>query len=78
MAQLLARSRFYPILHFFVYRLDNLHFFLTCHKCRRGDADGYIQILRRLLPATKHAIVFDTTGAEKLPEGRSAQLERML
>jgi hypothetical protein len=45
---------------------------------RRGDADGYIQILRRLLPATKHAIVFDTTGDEKLPEVRSAQLERML
>lgn len=36
-----------------------------------GDADGYIQILRRLLPATKHAIVFDLTGAEKLPEVRS-------
>ena len=32
MAQLLARSRFHPILHSFVYRLDNLHFFLTCHK----------------------------------------------
>jgi hypothetical protein len=45
---------------------------------RRGDAEGYIQILRRLLPQTKHAIVFDTTGAEKLPEVRSTQLERML
>ncbi|MEG4294814.1 hypothetical protein Q5692_39345, partial [Microcoleus sp. C2C3] len=24
--------RFHPILPFFVYPLDNLHFFLTCHK----------------------------------------------
>jgi hypothetical protein len=39
---------------------------------------GYIQILRRLLPAAKGAIVFDTTVAEKLPEVRSAQSERML
>jgi hypothetical protein len=45
---------------------------------RRGDAEGYMQILRRLLPAAKHAIVFDTTGAEKLPEVRSANCERML
>jgi hypothetical protein len=37
---------------------------------RRGDAEGYIQILRRLLPASKHAIVFDPTGAEKLAEVR--------
>ncbi|MEG4290029.1 hypothetical protein Q5692_39215, partial [Microcoleus sp. C2C3] len=26
--------RFHPILPFFVYPLDNLHFFLTCHKCQ--------------------------------------------
>ena len=45
---------------------------------RRGDADGYIQILRRLLPATKHAIVFDTTGAEKLADARISEIERML
>ncbi|WP_333241315.1 MULTISPECIES: hypothetical protein [unclassified Microcoleus] len=45
---------------------------------RRGDAEGYMQILRRLLPAAKHAIVFDTTGVEKLPEVRSANCERML
>ncbi|WP_293363436.1 MULTISPECIES: hypothetical protein [unclassified Microcoleus] len=45
---------------------------------RRGDAEGYIQILRRLVPATKQAIVFDTTGAEKLPEVRSTQMDRML
>ncbi|MEG4632203.1 hypothetical protein QUB56_21850 [Microcoleus sp. AR_TQ3_B6] len=45
---------------------------------RRGDAEGYLQILRRLLPAAKHAIVFDTTGAEKLPEVRSANCQRML
>jgi hypothetical protein len=42
---------------------------------RRGDAKGYIQILRRLLPTAKQAIVFDTTGAEKLPEMRSTQLD---
>ncbi|MEG4276190.1 hypothetical protein QUA62_01625 [Microcoleus sp. MON1_C1] len=39
---------------------------------------GYMQILRRLLPAAQQAIVFDTTGAEKLPEVRSAELERIL
>ncbi|WP_242728893.1 hypothetical protein [Microcoleus vaginatus] len=45
---------------------------------RRGDAEGYMQILRRLLLVAKQAIVFDTTGAEKLPEVRSAELEQML
>ncbi|MEG4842279.1 hypothetical protein QUB24_29820 [Microcoleus sp. B9-D4] len=44
----------------------------------RGDAEGYIEILRGLLPQAKHAIVFDTTGAEKLPQVRSTQLERIL
>ena len=37
MAQLLARSMFHPILPFFVYPLDNLHFFLNCHKWRYHD-----------------------------------------
>ena len=61
-----------------VRQLPNMQRLVVARFHRRGDADGYIQILRRLLPATKHAIVFDTTGAEKLPEVRSAQLDRML
>jgi WD40 repeat protein len=47
MAQLLARSRFHPILPFFVYPLDNLHFFLTCHKCRQivsGSFDNTVRL----------------------------------
>ena len=59
-------------------QLPNMQRLVVARFHRRGDADGDIQILRRLLPATKHAIVFDTTGDEKLPEVRSAQLERML
>ena len=61
-----------------VRQLPNMQRLVVARFHRRGDADRYIQILRRLLPATKHAIVFDTTGDEKLPEVRSAQLERML
>jgi hypothetical protein len=53
-----------------VWQLPNMQRLVVARFHRRGDADGYIQILRRLLPATKHAIVFDTTGAEKLPEVR--------
>ncbi|MEG4998750.1 hypothetical protein QUB13_13785 [Microcoleus sp. B4-D4] len=61
-----------------VRQLPNMQRLVVARFHRRGDADGYIQILRRLLPATEHAIVFDTTGAEKLPEVRSAPLERLL
>jgi hypothetical protein len=37
---------------------------------RRNDAEGYLQILRRLLPASSHAIAFDATDAEKLRNTR--------
>jgi len=40
-----------------------MHRLVVARFHHRGDADGYIQILRRLLPQAKHAIVFDTTGA---------------
>ncbi|MEG5038348.1 hypothetical protein QUB14_03160 [Microcoleus sp. B3-D2] len=39
---------------------------------------GYMQILRRLLPVAQQAIVFDTTGAEKLGDARTSEIERML
>ncbi|MBD1887219.1 hypothetical protein [Microcoleus vaginatus] len=61
-----------------VRQLPNMQRLVVARFHRRGDAEGYIQILRRLLPTAKHAIVFDTTGAEKLPEVRSAELERIL
>ncbi|MEG4114835.1 MULTISPECIES: hypothetical protein [unclassified Microcoleus] len=61
-----------------VRQLPNMQRLVVAGFHRRGDAEGYLQILQRLLPATKHAIVFDTTGAEKLPEVRSTQLERIL
>ncbi|WP_293351836.1 hypothetical protein [Microcoleus sp. CAWBG51] len=59
-------------------QLPNMQRLVVARFHRRGDAEGYIQILRRLVPATKQAIVFDTTGAEKLPEVRSTQMDRML
>jgi hypothetical protein len=61
-----------------VRQLPNMQRLVVARFHRRGDAEGYIQILRRLLLATKHAIVFDPTGAEKLAEVRSTYLERML
>ena len=61
-----------------VRQLPNMQRLVVARFHRRGDADGYIQILRRLLPATKHAIVFDTTGAEKLADARISEIERML
>ncbi|NJL66353.1 MAG: hypothetical protein HC894_05175, partial [Microcoleus sp. SM1_3_4] len=60
-----------------VRQLPNMQRLVVARFHRRGDADGYLQILRRLLPTTKHAIVFDTTGAEKLADPRTSQLERM-
>ena len=61
-----------------VRQLPNMQRLVVARFHRRGDAEGYMQILLRLLPAAKHAIVFDTTGAEKLPEVRSANCQRML
>ncbi|MEG4426161.1 MULTISPECIES: hypothetical protein [unclassified Microcoleus] len=61
-----------------VRQLPNMQRLVVARFHRRGDAEGYIQILRGLLPQAKHAIVFDTTGAEKLPQVRSTPLERML
>ncbi|MEP6544036.1 hypothetical protein NDI47_18020 [Microcoleus vaginatus GB1-A2] len=45
---------------------------------RRGDAEGYLQILRRLLPPAQRAIVFDTSGAAKLGDARTSEIERMV
>jgi hypothetical protein len=61
-----------------VRQLPNMQRLVVARFHRRGDAEGYLQILRRLLPTAKQAIVFETTGAEKLPEARSAELEQML
>ncbi|NJR23219.1 MAG: hypothetical protein HC786_14195 [Richelia sp. CSU_2_1] len=61
-----------------VWQLPNMQRLVVARFHRRGDAEGYLQILRRLLPQTKHAIVFDTTGAEKLADVRTSKLEQML
>ncbi|NJK73338.1 MAG: hypothetical protein HC942_03220 [Microcoleus sp. SU_5_6] len=61
-----------------VRQLPNMQRLVVARFHRRGDAEGYLQILRRLLPQTKHAIVFDTTGAEKLADVRTSKLEQML
>ncbi|MEG4352209.1 hypothetical protein QUA74_21030 [Microcoleus sp. LAD1_D3] len=61
-----------------VRQLPNMQRLVVARFHRRGDAEGYIQILQRLLPTAQHAIVFDTTGAEKLTQVRSTQLERIV
>jgi hypothetical protein len=40
-------------------QLPNMQRLVVARFHRRQDADGYLQILRRLLPTTQHIIVFD-------------------
>ncbi|MBE9005129.1 hypothetical protein IQ259_08760 [Fortiea sp. LEGE XX443] len=44
--------------------LPNMQRLVVARFHRRHDADGYIQILRQLLPTTKHVIVFDKNKNE--------------
>ncbi|MCC5639933.1 hypothetical protein LC593_29725 [Nostoc sp. CHAB 5844] len=45
-------------------QLPNMQRLVVARFHRRHDADGYIQILRQLLPTTKHVIVFDLVQKE--------------
>lgn len=40
-------------------QLPNMQRLVVARFHRRHDADGYLQILRQLLPNTNHTIVFD-------------------
>ncbi|MDY6783635.1 MAG: hypothetical protein SW833_14025 [Cyanobacteriota bacterium] len=53
-----------------VRQLPNMQHLVVARFRRRNDAEGYLQILRRLLPVSSHVIVFDTTDAEKLGDIR--------
>ncbi|MDY6783637.1 MAG: hypothetical protein SW833_14035 [Cyanobacteriota bacterium] len=43
-----------------VRQLPNMQRLVVARFRRRNDAEGYLQILRRLLPVSSHAIIFDT------------------
>jgi hypothetical protein len=49
-----------------VRQLPNMQRLVVARFRRRNDAEGYLQILRRLLPASGHVILFDATDADKL------------
>ncbi|GET38610.1 hypothetical protein [Microseira wollei] len=61
-----------------VRQLPNMQRLVVARFYRRSDADGYIQVLRRLLPGVNHAIVFDVTGVEKVQHSPSSELEQLL
>jgi hypothetical protein len=41
-------------------QLPNIQTIVVARFHRRQDADGYLQVLRRLMPNISHAIVFDS------------------
>jgi len=45
---------------------------------RRNNADAYLQILRRLLPAASHVIIFDSTVLEISGEAEKSLLEQLV
>jgi hypothetical protein len=61
-----------------VRQLPNMQRLVVARFYRRSDADGYIQILRRLLPEMNHEIVLDVTGVEKVQKFPSSKLEQLL
>ena len=60
-----------------VRQLPNMQRLVVAWFYRRNDADGYIQVLRRLLPGA-NGIVFDVTGVEKVQHSPSSELEQLL
>ncbi|MCC5622597.1 hypothetical protein LC574_15240 [Nostoc sp. CHAB 5715] len=59
-------------------QLPNIQRLVVARFRRRNDADAYLQILRRLLPAASHVIVFDSTVIEILGEGEKSLLEQLV
>jgi hypothetical protein len=59
-----------------VRQLPNMQRLVVARFYRRNDADGYIQVLRRLLPGVNHAIVFDVTEGEKPQSSPASELNR--
>ncbi|MGD2182597.1 hypothetical protein [Lusitaniella coriacea] len=53
-----------------VRQLPNMQRLVVARFHRRNDAEGYLQILRRLLPESSHAIAFDGMNGERLRETR--------
>jgi hypothetical protein len=45
-----------------VRHLPNLQRLVVARFHRESDADGYLQVLRRLLPAVTHIVVYDATN----------------
>ncbi|MEG4009636.1 DUF790 family protein, partial [Microcoleus sp. Pol11C1] len=61
-----------PILHFFLYPLDNLHFFLTCHKWLKGGFCTW-ELISPLEPSELRQQVF-ALSARSTPSPQSTQL----
>lgn len=59
-----------------VRQLPNMQRLVVARFYRRNDADGYIQVLRRLLPGVNHTIVFDVTEGEKPQSSPASELSR--
>lgn len=50
--------------------LPNMQRLVVARFHRRNDAEGYLQILRRLLPESGHTIMFDGLNEEQLRNTR--------
>ncbi|NJN59807.1 MAG: hypothetical protein HC879_21130 [Leptolyngbyaceae cyanobacterium SL_5_9] len=48
--------------------LPNSQRFVAARFHRRSDADGYLQVLRRLLPTAQYEIVFEAIAPEEMED----------
>lgn len=49
-------------------QLPNMQRCVVCRLRNRSDAEGHLQILRRLMPNLKFTIIFDTTPEDHNPK----------
>jgi hypothetical protein len=56
--------------------LPNSQRFVAARFHRRSDADGYLQVLQRLLPTAQYEIVFEAIAPEEIED--MSRLEQMV
>lgn len=61
-----------------IQQLPNIQRLVVARFRRRNNADAYLQILRRLLPAASHVIIFDSTVLEISGEAEKSLLEQLV